>query len=504
MKATLNSLSSPNGEPTIKRILEWLVVAQGRAIDGEDADRLLSHLLLLRDSPTPPAQRIKILDLLFKQAERVVEAELARLRDISLPVSRKTRLRVKLILDLLKALTQDYFNTLADLFDPKVENTLHTPHLSLRQAMRAISWQIGICHLVAAPPPLGLWQQLHAAFRNARRLGIENFPAPRGGANLQRVYTNILLAAIAQPASFSSVELKFISDYIEQSPLSVELLESPPLDSSTLFWIDLDRDFPAHALIRRAPSADSQVIYFSCAAHASEAARQHAELLKGVPAAALGLADFADTHAGQGVLFRLAALWGQPVKRKFARRRQSYRAKLCWGLDNLWKLIRTPEADVEQSEWMVTNESPDGYAMMHVSGQTVGLRIGDIVALQSLEDQAETPPLLHVCIIRWAISENPEHVELGLELITSRAIAAEIAQAEAQAGKIAALILPETPPLRPNESLVVPSGFLKENLGRIVVMVEEGNLKIREVRTNQLSEQTSAVEVFSVSPDDSA
>ncbi|EKE16563.1 MAG: hypothetical protein ACD_10C00912G0001, partial [uncultured bacterium] len=64
---------------------------------------------------------------------------------------------------------------------------------------------------------------------------------------------------------------------------------------------------------------------------------------------------------------------------------------------------------------MVTNESPDGYALMHISGNTNGLHVGDIIALQALGEHVETPAAWHVCLIRWAISENPEHIELGLE-----------------------------------------------------------------------------------------
>ena len=55
-----------------------------------------------------------------------------------------------------------------------------------------------------------------------------------------------------------------------------------------------------------------------------------------------GLPGFAASPGGHGVLRRLATLWGHPAKRKFPRRRQSYRADLCSGLDRLWQLLRHP------------------------------------------------------------------------------------------------------------------------------------------------------------------
>jgi len=503
MNSTLENLPKNPPEAHIKGLLEWLALAHERT-GADDAAQLYRQVLVLREAPIPTAQRIKFLDLLYNHAERIANAELGKLRVISLPASRKVRQRMKLVQDLLATLTQDYFNTLAELFDPETTNTLRTPHISLRRAMDAIAWQIKINHLLAAPPGVGLWQQLHAAYRTACRLGLENLPAPRDRPSIQQIYTNILLAAIAHPASFSSAELEFISDYIESASLSINFASTLPLDSTGLFWIDLSKDFPAYALARRTPAVDLDVLYFSCDAIACTASQHRAELENEIPAATLGLPEFAETHAGKGVLQRLNLLWGHPSKRKFPRRRQSYRAALCAGLDQLWHLLKKPTANIELSEWMVTNESPDGYSLMHISGHTEDLHVGDIVALQPLGERTEVIPLWHVCIIRWAISENPEHIELGLELLAPQATAAEIAHPfELTAGKIAALILPETPPLRMGESLVVPTGVLKEDTGRIILLVEKNNLEIREIRATHLSEQTSAIEIFSVLPDDS-
>ncbi len=146
--------SPPAPETIIKNLLEWLTLAHGRT-GSEDANQLHQQLLQLRQAPIPTAQRIKILDLLYSQTERVVNTELRTLHEISLPASRKLRQRMKLVLDLLVMLTQDYFNTLAELFDPESQDTPRSPHLSLHRAMKAIAWQIRINHLLASPPGIG-------------------------------------------------------------------------------------------------------------------------------------------------------------------------------------------------------------------------------------------------------------------------------------------------------------------------------------------------------------
>lgn len=503
--SALHELTSPHEPEThITSILEWLAMAHGRT-GSDDADQLLRQLVLLRDAPIPNAQRLKLLDLLYGQAERIANAELPHLHEVSLPISRKLRQRVRVLLDLLESMTQDYFNTLADLFDPHGPTTPRAPHTSLRRAMHTIAWQIRITHLIASPPAIGLWLQLHSAYLTARRLELATVPGPNGAPSIEQIYTGILLAAIAQPASFSSTELEFISKYIGTCAPPVSLSETPQPESDCVFWIDLDRDQPAHALIRRNPSADARVLYFSCDAIAELALKHRTELLRGTSAEQLGLPTFAKTHTGPGVLLRLNQLWGHPSKRRFPRRRQAYRANLCSGLNNLWQLIKAPEKVRNLSEWMVTNESPDGYALMHMTGQTDHLRVGDIIALQAVGEQAEAPPAWHVCIIRWAISENPEHIELGLQVLAPKALAVEIAHPAKidPSSKVEALILPATPPLRPTPSLVLPAGLLTENTRRIIVVLEADNLEIREVQTTQLDEQTSTIEIFSVAPDDS-
>lgn len=501
MNSPLSATLTASGDANIKNILEWLALAHGRS-DGNDAGELHRQIIQLRESAVPTTQRIKLLDLLYTQAERIVQSELPELHESTLPVSRKQRQRVRTMLDMLSTLTQDYFNSLAILFDPQGTGTPPPPQTALRRAMHCVAWQIHINQLVASPAAIGLWQQMHSAFNTASRLGVATIPGPRAGQSIHQIYIGALLSAIAQPASFCPEEQAFIHRYIKHTHNTIELLKAPAQGSNAIFWIDRDKDFPAHALIRRAPAADTHVLYFSCDDIARTAQKHLKELDSGARASSLGLPAFAETRAGRGVLRRLQTLWGHPGKRKFSRRRQSYRVHLCSGLDRFWKLLKNPEKNTGLSEWMVTNESPDGYALMHMSGQTHHLRVGDITALQPIGERAESTPLWHVCIVRWALSENPEHIELGLQLLASSAQAAKIAQPlELDSEHVTALILPEAPPLRSTPSLVVPTGAIKNENRKIIVMLEHDNLEIREIRPTRLNEQTSSIEVFSVSPD---
>jgi len=502
MSSDFSFFSSETMDAGTKGILEWLAVAHGRT-GSDDAAELHQQLLTLGEAAPPPGQRIKLLDLLFKHVERVVADEMLSLHDARLPISRQLRQGVGIIQELLETLISEYFNTLAEVLDPPGPTSPKPAQKMLLLLMRCLGWHIRISHLVAAPNASGIWQKLHAVYRTARRLGLADVPGPRGEPGIQQAYIHILLAAIAQPASFCSSELEFIADYIDSSVNSIDILETQPMDRDGIFWLDLDQDYPAHALKRRQPANDVLALYFACDLVARDTRGRLAALAEGAPASSLELPPFADTPAGRGVLRRLSQLWGQPAKRRRPRRRQSYRVNLCAGLEPLWQLIRNPGTQNQISEWMVINEGPEGYSLMHMTGLTPNLRVGDVVAIQPTGERAEATPSWHVGIVRWAISENPEHIEIGIQQLAAHAIAAEVVRMPASAdGKLAALILPAMPPFRELQALVTPTGELSVHEGRLIVLVDQGNFGIHELRPIALTEQTSSVEVFTVAPDE--
>lgn len=490
-------------EKNVKAILEWLALAHGRN-DAEDASGLQQQLLTLRNTPMPASQRIKLLDLLYGHAVQLTMAQLPTLHDVTLPISRRLRQTVRSIQELLETLAQDYLNSLAELFDPQPEEKPRAPHNTLRRVMHCLAWNLLISHLVAAPVSPGIWQRFHSTFRTSRGFGPADNSAPGDERRIEQTYTSTLLMAVAQPASFSARELDFIANYIDGCTKAVEILDEAPAGRAGVFWIDPEKDTPPQALSRRIPPPESKVYYFACDLLAQGAADHLMALEGGSTAADLGLPPLAETQAGHGVLRRLAALWGNPVKRKFPRRRQSYRADLCAGLENLWHLLKQPDIPPTLSEWIVVNESPDGYALMHISGATEGLRVGDIVAVRPHEGHetsaAEGP--WHICVVRWAITESHEHIEVGLQVLAPRGLPVELALPGRLSGprKIEAILLPRTPPLRPLQALIVPTGAVHDQAQTLVVLVEKNNMEVKELRATSINEQTSNIEVFTVVP----
>ncbi|MEI7613542.1 MAG: hypothetical protein WCK63_11560 [Betaproteobacteria bacterium] len=484
-------------QASMRAILVWL----GSPPPPNAADQLMPlhcHLAALRASQISSEQRDAVMDSLFVRAISVISTLIPTLSVAALPIPRKTRQLVRGLQDLLLAIAGDLLFTLT----PQGETGPSTPPpqapnaLALWRSLHALSLHLLISDLAASPPGVGIWRQLHRTFAIARQAGFARSTPRKAHNSLEDVYYAAVLLGCAQPASFTSQEVIFVSAYLELFADQIDAIEDTDPTAPASFWIDPERDAPATACARKPPPPDTPVQYFSCTQLAKLLEKQHAALHSGSTPKKLGLPDFSGTPAGMGVLNRLINHWGGPAKRRFSRRRQSHRATLVSGLEPLWSIFQAnDEAAAESSAWMVTNESPDGYAIMHVAGKTGHIFVGNIAAIR-----IEPGNSWQVCIVRWALSENLEHLELGLQILATEAIPASIALPDHDnpAIRLPALILPEAPPHRSSEMLVVPSGVLDNYQGSIVLIIEKENLEIREVHNLSLDEQNSLIDVFSI------
>lgn len=501
MEKTPEHDNLPSDDSSTREILEWLAAVHGQ-ISIDDSKGLLTQLLNLRIAALSNTQRQKLLDLLYLQSQSLTEQTLEQLDQITLPISRKVRHNTKALLQALETLAQEYFNSLAAVFDPERKSPTSSSQMPLKRAMQAIAWQIHVYQRISAPTPPGLWQQFHAAFSNARHLNIEQLPSAGGGISIQRLYTNTLLSAIAQPASFSPIELRLIATLIEHIPNSTPLSTNPGTASPSIFWIDPTRDFPAQALVRRPPPPDSEILYFS----GDIAATYAASLLNALQGGAfLGnrLPTLSRDNDTQRVLKRLVKLWANPSKRRYPRRRQSYRSQLAIGLPQIHPQLTSSQSPDESllSEWMVTNESPDGFSLMHMSGATPPLLVGDVVALRAAEGQdKKNTSTWQICVLRWAISENPEHIEIGLQLLSTAAKAIRIVTPQSHPSDtrkiVEGLLLPENPTLQRRKALVLPQGTLLPHTRGIVLITESNNLALHEIRSTEQDEQSSTCDIL--------
>ena len=147
-------------------------------------------------------------------------------------------------------------------------------------------------------------------------------------------------------------------------------------------------------------------------------------------------------------------------------------------------------SDKQESHWMILNESPDGCELMHIAGEMKPLSVGGIVALRM-----ESENHWRTGLIRRIVSENQEHLELGLSLIAQQAIPAFLAQKDGLPLRV--LLLPKLDTPQSSEQLVVPASFLSHFSERLILIVEQENTQFCEIKNTGLIEQNSQVAIFS-------
>jgi hypothetical protein len=490
--------ASAFSQASMRAIIAWLDAPQPRNVADQLAP-LHSHLAVLRANQLTSRQRATLFERLYTRGISVVTTLRPSLISVSLPIPRKTRQLIRSLQDLLRMLAEDLLSTLNVIDANTIRNPPQKQDLTLWRTLNALAQHLLISNLAASPAGIGIWQQLHQTYGTALHLGFADTKPEGASRTLRNTYYSAILLGCAQPASFTSREVDFVAVYLDRFADLIDLTDDTADQAPAAFWIDPMRDAPAVACSRKTAPPETPVHYFSCDRLAAQLRKQLAALKAGGLPQQIDLPDFAGTPAGHGVLRRLIAYWGEPGKRRFPRRRQNYRAAICAGLDSLWHLFQTGEAaTIEMSSWMITNESPDGYSVMHVSGKTGGMSIGDVTAIRT-----ESGENWKICIVRWALSENQEHLELGLQILATHAVPAILAlPAEtSDTGCLSVLILPEIRSLRSTEMLVVPSGALEDHPRKLVLVVEKNNIEVREMRNTHLDEQNSQIDVFSIEPD---
>ncbi|MCL2830472.1 MAG: hypothetical protein FWD77_07020 [Betaproteobacteria bacterium] len=499
---------TPKTARELSLVFDWLANAPDKNTD-KDLENLRIHTAtLFRAEEAPQLQRLKALDLLYQRRRAIVARLVPTLNVDTLPVPRKVRNTARKLQGALQQLAAMYLDMLKEPEAPPEKDLRCSPEVALYRAVGALEDHLFISYLISARPGLGIWKQLHTAYALACKKFVHTGKPVGEEFSIRERYIRALLFSCSQPSSFASRELRLVKVFVDCFSVQAWLSDTFPESENAItggFWIDPDADGPPFALARRPlPLGVSHLLYFSgdgAAAAVSRFLDGPGFNAEGAPAqdeAAITAAVLAGrgTLLGEAVLRRLMEYWGAPDRHHFHRRYQNYRTSLCTGLEGVRRLINSGEASSDElSEWMVLNESPQGYTMMLVSGKPNRLRIGDVLALC-----AEGQSKWQVCAVRWAISENPEHLEIGVQVLALEAQAGLLAfsRKNQEPLSVPALILSQCLPLRPSETLLIAAGSMETAEGKITLMLGKERLQLRDLHIAQLLERTAHIELLEI------
>lgn len=488
---------APHSSPAdIEPALAWLGAAP--ADDAQvELVALCAHLASATAASLPALQWHTILELFQARANGINNALKPLLLEATLPLTRRLRMIAQGLIEAHGALAAGYLRVLHEGEPDKLTRPKRNHAILCVHAMTHLAEQQEIALLVAAPPPPGLWRHVLVVFRALK----EGFPPdatlPPDTITADRILKRMLALAGSQPETCAAREVDFLADYLRGVAGAVEIRSSLPPVIDDWYWLAEDQDAPPAAAVRRPPPADGSLLFFSCDVLADSAKQHLARLAAGERPEAIGLPPLAAAEGYRNALARAAARWAAPPKRHFHRRHNNYRVQVCSHFGTLWRLLGGDAAaganheGLPITDWMVLNESAGGFAMMHVAGDVAGIVSGAALGMRT------GPEPWRLCVVRWARSDNPEHVELGLELIAPSAQAVRVVypSGNGEGKPFAALLMPSLPRLERGETLMMSRGHYAR--GHFTLITEaDGKLKLTECAAKDLAMQTATVDIF--------
>lgn len=366
------------------------------------------------------------------------------------------------------------------------------------------------------PVPAGVWSEAHQLFRlGAENRFLEEPPEPKN-STIAILYKRILLLSLADPLRFAPQEQDKVVDIVENfGHLAHFQPVSRYINAAGYFLIELDSDKAPYFIGNRTTESPSSLaILLETGELVSHLQKTEAAIETKAPQAQ----DRVRLLARLQILRRTIRQWDIAPQRTYQRIPSHAMVDIAIGLeqvvaqichDNPAELQTRPLIDTRLSDsetmmadsdrpyplshWQVFNESPAGYAVRSVSVEEEMIRAGEIVALRTFP---ETPWM--VATVRWLQQDTENRIEMGLQILSSRAIPARAIQApgNTDSASTPALLLPEIPVLKQPARIAAGKGSYTP-LRELTLLTPNGPQKVRATR---LAEQQMGYDLFDFEP----
>ena len=490
--------TSPPPPVELQQALHWLA-------EPPQEDPLLelvplrNHVAAIAALELPLLHQLKIDELLQQRAERIDQALTPMLLDVKLPLPVHLGTIAQALIGLRAELGETWLRVAGD-GNPEEFARIHRSKTNIcLRGMLNLSRQFIATALTAIPTPVNFWRNAQALYRLAHESIDPTATLPAEIGAIDARFKAMLALGAAQPEGLAPREIAFLADYLEAHAAVTQIDPMPPVEAGDWFWLDPNLDQPPAALSRLAPYG-GQCLYFRFGELAKLAARHLDQLNDGVRPLSIGLPLQAAGADYRNALERARQCWADLRQRRFHRRPQSMRVEVCTQLSTLWTALETEfreepsssECKLTHSDWMLLNEGPSGYAIVHVTGEVTGIVPGCALGLRT----GVAAPW-QICLVRWARSNNSSHVEMGLEVLAPsvKPIRIQAMASRHREPPIPALLLPALPGLNRGEAILAARGDFNARPFTLL-QEDEAHLQIVECVPQRSLIETSSVEVF--------
>lgn len=457
----------------MNEVLDWLGSKSEDPLD--DLIPLRRHLRAVLAMKVQPRVLLRLLDLFEPRIARIHKLVFPLLLDASTPLPRNLRILSQSLVGLHGNLAEGFLKALQHTVSEGFQRPKRRRETLAARALGSLRRQYELSLRAASGTPPGFWKQMNQLLLSHQQASDSYLDSP----TLQTLHLLLAIHA-AQADALTPREQEFLWRHTEHYADQVELSTAAPRKVESWLWVDTNDDRAPTPANRRAPPSADGLLFYSCRTLGKQTQAS--------------LDNLSAPPAWRNVLNHAARRWLNPPQRRHNRRRGSYRIEVCPRLSTLWALLHGDlvgnAATQAINEWQVMNDSPAGYAAMHIAGDMPGLLAGSVLGIRRHDKEPWS-----LCIVRWVRSENTEHLEMGLEVLAPHAKAVRIATASRPEAPIPALLLPPISGIGRGETLLTERGAYET--GTIALMQEEaGKLQVAECRPLPLVTQTASIELF--------
>ncbi|MCX7148811.1 MAG: hypothetical protein NTY05_05280 [Rhodocyclales bacterium] len=482
----------------LKQALDWL--AEPLQDDPLlDLVPLRKHIAAIGSLGLPVLHRLKIDGLFQQRAERIDDALTPLLLDVKLPLPIHLGTVAQDLIGLRAELGETWLKMAGQANLQELARIHRSTAQICLQGMVNLSRQLIATVLIATPTPINFWRNAQALYHRAHESVDPTATLPAEISAIDARFKAMLALTAAQPEGLAPREIAFLADYLEARAAVIQIDMICPEAAGDWFWLDANLDQLPVTLARLQPEG-GLCLYFRFGELADLAARHLDQLNDGVPPLSLGLPLQAAGADYRNALERARQCWAAPRRRSFNRRPQSLPVEVCTQLSTLWTALESgsaqePESgdcDLTYSDWTLHNESPLGYAIVHIVGKVTGIVPGCAVGLRTGAGAA-----WQICLVRWARSNGSSHIEMGLEVLAPSAqpIRIQAVTTSKPEPPIPALLLPALPGLNRTEAILAVRGDYNARPFTLL-QEQDARLQIVECMPHRSLIETSSVEVF--------
>jgi hypothetical protein len=513
----LNDLLPGSGDAGVldpERFQAWLITLPCER-PGVTAQALMNELQ--RFHGFNHRTRIKLYESSLDTVHRLVREVEKQLAASALPLGQEVQLMFLTTNALLKMLATQYAGIVDEITNKWIGIGFAKPlRLATVRAMEFQAQRLELAYRVYARGSKSAWSELHRLYRIARSGGFATQKPQGVRASAEQIYLNALLLDFAEPTKLAPGELERVRFYVERHAKYAQLEEAQAakqVDKSldACFLIKARDSRAGRSLVRAgATPVEAGDLVLRCSRLLTKLQGQIGGIEKGVEPARLGLPLVARQSSYAALMRNLHRLWSAPPLRRYSRQKFKPRVDLVVGFDQLWTYLAGPAnrrrtddlpVKVDTSEWAIGNESPGGFSLQYIAGNSAPVRVGEVVGLRP-RDQS----VVHICLTRRVVTGDLQSLELGLQNLAPSGMPTMVSiettdkHGRKQVKAVRVIVLSKLPSAGDGPALIAPAQTLQPGVS-VYLQQRTGPLRLW---VSKPLEQCPGCEVFSLIPFTSA